>query len=93
MLHDSFFAPGATINVNGGLASRGASTAIDPDIAALAGRFGGGGGSAPVAAVSSPVVTLTVEQARAAAPGTIFLGIDGKQRRKNADGTVSIIVQ
>jgi hypothetical protein len=37
------------------------------------------------------VPTLTVQEAAAAAPGTIFIGTDGKRRQKNANGTVSII--
>jgi hypothetical protein len=39
------------------------------------------------------LATLTVDQARAATPGTKFLGTDGRARIKNADGTVSIIVE
>lgn len=60
-----------------------ARNAIDADIAALAGLATGG--------TPAKVETLTVEQARVAPVGTVFLGIDGKKRKKNADGTVSLI--
>jgi hypothetical protein len=42
---------------------------------------------------AAAIPTLTVEQARIAPINTDFIGTDGKKRHKNADGTVTLIIQ
>jgi hypothetical protein len=63
------------------------ASSIDAEVDAIL----SGAGKPATPAVPGPVATLTVEQARVAPAGTIFLGIDGKKRQKNANGTVTII--
>lgn len=87
----------STFNFFGGGARNGTATAkpavvstvgVDPAIVALSNLAGG---ATPAAAVAAEVPTLTVEQATLVPAGTIFIGIDGKRRQKNANGTVSIV--
>jgi cell division septum initiation protein DivIVA len=80
VMTESLFAPGATINVGSGASGGGLQN--------LAAMYGA---KKPGVASGGTVPTLTVDQARTAPVGTIFLGTDGKRRQKNANGTVSII--
>lgn len=90
----NFFFGGVKIDGSGGVSGAPAG-AIGPEVTALLNQMGG---AKPAVAIATntitpagQVATLTVDQARVARPGTIFLGIDGRKRQKNADGTVSII--
>lgn len=68
----------------------------DMSTEAIVARIDAALNGAPAANVAVPaanVPTLTVEQARIAPVNTIFIGIDGKKRKKNTDGTVSLIVE
>lgn len=58
-------------------------------VADFSARIGDALGGKPAANIP----TLTVAEAKVAPVGIIFIGIDGKKRKKNPDGTVSLIVE